>query len=48
MTFQQSFTGKWEIFDVSNEAVLQMYILGMIPLSIVSAFFVTKMLNSKT
>jgi membrane protease YdiL (CAAX protease family) len=48
MTFQQSFTERWEIFAVSNEAVLQMYIFGMIPLSIVSAFFVTKMLNSKT
>lgn len=48
MTFQQSFTERWEIFSVSNEAVLQMYIFGMIPLSIVSAFFVTKMLSSKT
>src|SRR5690606_23711755 len=45
MTFQQSFTERWEIFAVSNEAMLQMYIFGMIPLSIVSAFFVTKMLN---
>ena len=48
MTFQQSFTERWEIFAVSNEAMLQMYIFGMIPLSIVSAFFVIKMLDSKT
>lgn len=48
MTLQQSFAGRWEIFAVSNEPVLQMYIFGMIPLSIVSAFFVTKMLNNKT
>lgn len=47
MTFQQSFTERWEIFTVSNEAMLQMYIFGMIPLSLVSAFFATNMLNSR-
>lgn len=47
MTFQQSFGEQWGVFEVSNGSMLQTYLFGMIPLSIVSAFLVTKMMNSK-
>lgn len=48
MTMQQSFSSQWSPFTVADQTILQTFIFGMIPLSIVSAFFVTKMLNSKT
>lgn len=47
MTFQQTFTSRWGVFEASNSDMLQMYVFGMIPLSAVTAFFVTKMLNAK-
>lgn len=46
MTFQQVFTERWDVFTVSESFMLQTYIFGMIPLSAVVAYFVTKMLAS--
>lgn len=45
MTLQQSFGSQWGIFEVSSPELLQTYIYGMIPMSVVAGFLITRMLS---
>lgn len=42
MTVQQSFSSQWSPFVVSNESILQTFILGMIPISVALAYYATR------
>lgn len=47
MTTQQSLGPGWNIFLVENGAVLQTYVLGMLPLTVAAAFLCIILLNKK-
>lgn len=43
MTIQQSFSTQWSPFNVSDSMILQTFVFGMLPMSVVIAYYVTKM-----
>lgn len=45
MTLQQSFSSGWNIFTVENGFVLQIYVLGMIPLTCAAAYLCIRLSN---